>query len=156
MSIPDPMVMLRGLDRLVGKVPSQNTSLQFRINLVRSTLKVDSMPTHLGGTAGGEHYGRAGPAGIQPSQGEDLDQLSGDSEAEDQEGRALERDLAEKDLCHANISALLMDVGKERDAAFSMSFKKATSSRGVGSAEALSTLRGNAPRRRRSLLQAKS
>ena len=44
-SLPDPMVMLRGLDKLVGRVLNTNPALQFRINLIRSTLKVDSMPT---------------------------------------------------------------------------------------------------------------
>ena len=44
-SLPDPMVRLRGLDRLVGTVLIGNPSLQFRINLSRSTLKVDRMPT---------------------------------------------------------------------------------------------------------------
>ena len=44
-SLPNPMVMLRGLDKLVGRVLNSNPALQFRINLIRSTLKVDSMPT---------------------------------------------------------------------------------------------------------------
>ena len=44
-SLPGPMVLLRGLDKLVGRVLSGNPSLQFRSNVLRSTLKVDSMPT---------------------------------------------------------------------------------------------------------------
>ena len=44
-SLPDPMVLLKGLDRLVSKVLAGNPTVQFRINLVRTTLKVDSLPT---------------------------------------------------------------------------------------------------------------
>ena len=44
-SLPDPMVLLRGLDKMVGRVLGSNPALQFRLNLVRTTLKVDSMPT---------------------------------------------------------------------------------------------------------------
>ena len=43
--LPDPSVMLRGLDRLVGKVLGSQPTLQFRVNLTRTTLMVDSMPT---------------------------------------------------------------------------------------------------------------
>lgn len=45
MVLPDPSIVLRGLDRLVGKVLGSNPTLQFRINLVRTTLMVDSVPT---------------------------------------------------------------------------------------------------------------
>ena len=44
-SLPDPMVLLRGLDRMLGRVLQENPALQFRINLARSTLLVDSTPT---------------------------------------------------------------------------------------------------------------
>ena len=43
--LPDPSVLLRGLDRLVGKVINSNPILQFRINLTRTTLMIDAVPT---------------------------------------------------------------------------------------------------------------
>lgn len=46
--LPDPTVLLRGLDRLVGKVLQSNPTLQFAINLTRSALRVDSVPTMQG------------------------------------------------------------------------------------------------------------
>ena len=46
--LPDPSVLLRGLDRLVGKVVSSNPTLQFRINLTRTTLMIDAVPTMQG------------------------------------------------------------------------------------------------------------
>ena len=46
--LPDPSVLLRGLDRLVGKVVSSYPTLQFRINLTRTTLMIDAVPTMTG------------------------------------------------------------------------------------------------------------
>lgn len=46
--LPDPSVLLRGLDKLVGKVVSSYPTLQFRINLTRTTLMVDAVPTMTG------------------------------------------------------------------------------------------------------------
>ena len=46
--LPDPSVLLRGLDRLVGKVVSGSSNLQFRINLTRTTLMIDAAPTMSG------------------------------------------------------------------------------------------------------------
>ena len=46
--LPDPSVLLRGLDRLVGKVVSGSPNLQFRINLTRTTLMIDAVPTMSG------------------------------------------------------------------------------------------------------------
>ena len=43
--LPDPSVLLRGIDRLVGKVLASYPTLQFKINLTRTTLLVDSVPT---------------------------------------------------------------------------------------------------------------
>ena len=43
--LPDPSVLLRGLDRMTTKVLSTNTALQFRVNLTRTTLLVDAVPT---------------------------------------------------------------------------------------------------------------
>ena len=40
--------MLRGLDRLLGKVLQSNATLNFRINLARTTLMVDAVPTMSG------------------------------------------------------------------------------------------------------------
>ena len=45
LQLPDPSVLLRGLDRLVSKILAGNPTLQFRINLTRTTLMVDSVPT---------------------------------------------------------------------------------------------------------------
>ena len=47
-SMPDPTVMLRGLDRLVNKVLASYPSLQFRVNLTRTHLMVDAVPTMKG------------------------------------------------------------------------------------------------------------
>eukprot|EP00435_Cladocopium_sp_Y103_P020138 s2720_g4.t3 len=47
-SMPDPTVMLRGLDRLVNKVLASHPSLQFRVNLTRTHLMVDAVPTMKG------------------------------------------------------------------------------------------------------------
>ena len=47
-SMPDPTVMLRGLDRLVNKVLASHHSLQFRVNLTRTHLMVDAVPTMKG------------------------------------------------------------------------------------------------------------
>ena len=46
--LPDPSVLLRGLDRLVGKIVNSNPTLQFRINLTRTTLMIDAVPTMTG------------------------------------------------------------------------------------------------------------
>ena len=46
--LPDPSVLLRGLDRLVGKVIGNHPILQFRINLTRTTLMIDAVPTMQG------------------------------------------------------------------------------------------------------------
>ena len=47
-SMPDPTVMLKGLDKLVNKVLSSHYSLQFRVNLTRTHLMVDAVPTMKG------------------------------------------------------------------------------------------------------------
>ena len=47
-SMPDPTVMLRGLDRLVNKVLTSHPSLHFRVNLTRTNLMVDAVPTMKG------------------------------------------------------------------------------------------------------------
>ena len=44
-TLPDPTVLLRGLDKLMGKVLLANSGLNFRINLARTTLMIDSVPT---------------------------------------------------------------------------------------------------------------
>ena len=67
---------------------------------------------------------------------------------------ALGKDLVERDLCLANISALPTVVGKERDADSYMNYKKVT--KGVGFAGAQNTLQANALRRRRRLLLERS
>ena len=46
--LPDPSVLLRGLDRLVSKVINSYPTLQFRINLTRTTLMIDAVPTMKG------------------------------------------------------------------------------------------------------------
>ncbi len=46
--LPDPSVLLRGLDRLVGKVIGSHPILQFRITLTRTTLMIDAVPTMQG------------------------------------------------------------------------------------------------------------
>ena len=43
--LPDPSVLLRGLDRIVNKVLISNHNLLFRVNLTRSQLMVDAVPT---------------------------------------------------------------------------------------------------------------
>ena len=43
--LPDCTVLLRGLDRLMGKVLQTNGILNFRLNLSRTTLMVDAVPT---------------------------------------------------------------------------------------------------------------
>lgn len=43
--IPDPSVLLRGLDKLVGRVVNANPTLLFRLNLTRTTLMIDTIPT---------------------------------------------------------------------------------------------------------------
>ena len=47
-TLPDSSVVLRGLDRLLGKVLQSNATLNFRINLARTTLMVDAAPTMSG------------------------------------------------------------------------------------------------------------
>ena len=47
-TLPDPTILLKGLDRLVTRVLSSNPTSQFRINLNRSDLMIDSMPTAMG------------------------------------------------------------------------------------------------------------
>ena len=46
--LPDPTVLLRGLDRLVGKVLAANPTSLFRVNLTRTTLMVDAVPSMKG------------------------------------------------------------------------------------------------------------
>lgn len=43
-ALPDPTVLLRGLDKLVGKVLASNPTSQFRVNLTRNQLMVDTIP----------------------------------------------------------------------------------------------------------------
>ena len=43
--LPDPSILLRGLDRITMKVLSLNPTLQFKINLTRTTLMIDAVPT---------------------------------------------------------------------------------------------------------------
>ena len=45
-SIPDPTVLMKGLSKLTKKVMASNPELAFRVSLARSTLQVDSIPTH--------------------------------------------------------------------------------------------------------------
>ena len=47
-TLPDSSVLLRGLDRLMSKVLQGNSSLSFRINLARTTLMVDAVPSESG------------------------------------------------------------------------------------------------------------
>ena len=47
-ALPDPTVLLRGLDNLVTKILSSHPTSHFRINLTRSDLMVDAMPTLAG------------------------------------------------------------------------------------------------------------
>ena len=47
-ALPDPTILLRGLDRLSTRVLSHNPTSQFRVNLTRSDLMVDAMPTLTG------------------------------------------------------------------------------------------------------------
>ena len=44
-TLPDASVLLRGLDRLMGKVLQSNAALNFRIQLARTTLMIDAIPT---------------------------------------------------------------------------------------------------------------
>ena len=44
-ALPDPTILLKGLDKLVTKVLGAHPTPQFRVNLTRSDLMVDSMPT---------------------------------------------------------------------------------------------------------------
>ena len=46
--LPDPSVLLRGLDRLVGKVVNSNPTLQVRTNLTRTTLMIYAVPAMTG------------------------------------------------------------------------------------------------------------
>lgn len=45
-SIPDPMILARGLSRITKKLVSAHPELHFRLQLVRSSLLLDSIPTH--------------------------------------------------------------------------------------------------------------
>lgn len=45
-SIPDPTILARGLSKLTKKLISVHPELHFRLQLVRSSLMVDSVPTH--------------------------------------------------------------------------------------------------------------
>ena len=45
-SMPDPTVLMKGLSKMTKRVMSQHPELAFRVSLARSTLQVDSIPTH--------------------------------------------------------------------------------------------------------------
>ena len=47
-ALPDPTVLLRGLDKLVNRVLMGVPASQFRVNLSRTTLMIDSVPTMAG------------------------------------------------------------------------------------------------------------
>ena len=49
--LPDPSILLRGLDRMVAKALQLNPTVQFRVNLTRTQMMIDAIPT----TEGVEH-----------------------------------------------------------------------------------------------------
>ena len=49
--IPDPSLLLRGIDHMVSKPLADNKEIQFRMSLLRYQLKVDFQPTEVNVTA---------------------------------------------------------------------------------------------------------
>ena len=43
--LPDPSILLRGLDKLSGRMLVANPNVQFRVNLTRSQMLIDAVPT---------------------------------------------------------------------------------------------------------------
>ncbi|CAK9113587.1 unnamed protein product [Durusdinium trenchii] len=54
-SVPDPTILARGLTRLVRKLLGAHPELQFKLQLARSALSVDSIPTYDGIAKYAEH-----------------------------------------------------------------------------------------------------
>ena len=53
--MPDPTILARGLSRLLRKLLSINPDLNFRLQLARSSLMIDSVPTHTSVSQYAEH-----------------------------------------------------------------------------------------------------
>ena len=55
MSVPDPTILARGLGKMMKKLVSMHAELHFRLQLIRSTLMVDAVPTHDSASKYSEH-----------------------------------------------------------------------------------------------------
>ena len=55
MSVPDPTILARGLGKMMKKLVSMHPELHCRLQLIRSTLMVDAVPTHDSAAKYSEH-----------------------------------------------------------------------------------------------------